>query len=232
MSSCSAQTPSTYPFVRTVTHRRIRLRCAFLLTASPLLAPAAFSLAAGSNIQVQTEQQHALPGAHSVQVQCLPDDEAFLRARLKGAIDTELSWTGSDLSCAGSVRPNAEGIRLRFASTSRKDEANLVLLFGIAGLKEGEAGKALPANLTIMREGTGEFYGTQGDNKCTIDELRQEPINGIPMRERAYRIIARGFCTQPARALNGQGSVLVTRFDFAGRADFVSEDSPATAPLP
>jgi hypothetical protein len=161
--------------------------------------------------------------------QCLPDHSAFLRARLNGAINAELSWRNAGLSCAGSVRPNEQGIRLRFSSVPKKGEHALVLLFGISGLKEGESGKALPTNLTIIREGTGEFYGTQGDNKCTVDEILQQPLNGIPLRQRAYRVIARGFCTQPAPALNGQGSVLMTRFDFVGRADYESDEA-ATPP--
>ena len=182
-----------------------------------LIALATNTPAGTGNIPVQAPTT-------DLQVRCLPDNEAFLRARLKGAIDIELSWSGDNLACAGSVRPGAAGIRLRFGEIRDNDEPHLVLLFGISDLHEGQSGKALPANLTIIREGTGEFYGTQGDNKCTIDEIRQEPLQGIPLKQRAYRVSARGFCTQPARALNGEGSILVTRFDFVGRADFVSED--------
>jgi hypothetical protein len=187
-----------------------------------LIAPLAIGAVAGSNIEVQPQDSRT---AETVQVQCLPDGAAFLRARLTGAINTELEWRDRELSCAGSVRPNPEGIRLRFAGVSSNGEPALVLLFGITGLKEGASGKALPVNLTIMREGTGEFYGTQGDNKCTIDAISQEPLKGVPLRQRAYRVVARGFCTQPARALNGDGLILVTRFDFAGRADFESADN-------
>jgi hypothetical protein len=79
-------------------------------------------------------------------------------------------------------------------------------------------------NVTLIREGTGEFYGTQGDGKCTVDELRQDPIAGVPLKSRAYRVTGRGFCTQPARAVRGTGSVLMTRFDFAGRIDIPSEE--------
>lgn len=162
---------------------------------------------------------------------CLPEHQGFLRARLNGSIDTELAWSGEQLSCTGSVRPNGEGLRLRFSGVSKAGQRHLVLLFGIAGLKEGESGQALPANLTIMREGTGEFYGTQGDGKCTVDAISQQPLRAIPLRLRAYKITARGFCTQPARALNGEGSVLVTRFDFVGRAEFESEDAPIPSRL-
>lgn len=104
---------------------------------------------------------------------------------------------------------------------------NLVLVFGIPGVKAGQAARDVPVNVTVIREGTGEFYGTQGDGKCTLDDLRQEPIAGIPLKSRAYRVMGRGFCMQPARAVRGTGSVLMTRFDFAGRIDVPSEEIAA-----
>ncbi|MGD9842120.1 MAG: hypothetical protein AB7F79_02670 [Steroidobacteraceae bacterium] len=164
------------------------------------------------------------------QVQCLPDNKAFLRARLNGSINSELSWNGTELSCTGSVRPDKGGLRLRFSNSDQHSEHKLVLLFGITGLKEGSDGKALPTNLTIMVENDGEFYATQGDNKCTVDTVQQVPLLGIPLRQRAYQVTARGFCTQPARALNGDGAVLVSRFDFAGRVDFDSDESTNSQP--
>ncbi len=125
--------------------------------------------------------------------------------------------------CTGAMRPDG-GVRLGFSRAIYADGQRLVILFGIAGLKEGKAAHALPVNLTIIRQGTAEFFGTQGDDKCTLDEVRQEPIAGIPLRNRIYRVIARGFCTQPARSLRGSGTVLMTRFDFAGRVDFSEAD--------
>ncbi len=63
-----------------------------------------------------------------------------------------------------------------------------------------------------------------------LDEIRQELIVGIPHRTRSYRVIARGFCTEPARAIRGQGAILISRFDYAGRVDFDSEDKTADVP--
>lgn len=159
------------------------------------------------------------------QVQCLPTGNGYLRAKLNGAIAAELNWDNAHIDCTGSVRPNAEGVRLRFSHVEKTGASALVLLFGISGLHEGEAAKALAVNVTIIREGSGEFYSTQGDNKCTIDEIHQQLLSGAPLRKRSYRVEARGFCTQPARALNGNGSVLMTRFDFAGRVEFGAEDT-------
>jgi hypothetical protein len=127
------------------------------------------------------------------------------------------------------VRPTDGGIRMRFTAANAKGE-KLVLVFGIATLREGKLARALPVNVTVIREGAGEFYGTQGDDKCMLDEVTQQPIVGIPHRSRSYRIVARGFCTEPARAIRGKGVVLISRFDFAGRVDFDSEDKVPDEP--
>jgi hypothetical protein len=222
-----ARLSNTLLRVRTLTQHPAWLPCMVATLLCLNIAPATFTFAADSNNAVHGKRVDAPKQTPDLQVQCLPGGGAFLRARLSGVIDAELSWNDRNLSCAGSVRPNDEGIRLRFAAAN--GEHRLVLLFGISGLKEGQSGKALPTNLTIMREGTGEFYGTQGDNKCTIDDISQQPLQGVPLKLRAYRVTARGFCIQPARALNGDGAILVTRFDFSGRADFVSDDSSSSS---
>ena len=154
---------------------------------------------------------------------CLPDGQGYLTARLSGAVKAELVWGNEHTECTGAVRPDG-GIRVRFSRNDATDGSRLVLLFGVAGLREGQSAKALPVNVTVIREGKGEFYSTQGDNKCTLDEVKQEPLVGIPHRSRSYRITARGFCTHPARAVRGEGVILLSRFDYAGRVDFDSED--------
>jgi hypothetical protein len=196
-------------------------------------------LTLGMTCKVHAQQPSAAddnantPPAASV---CLPDGGGFLKARLSGAVQAELVWGNEGMECTGAVRPDG-GIRIRF---SHKDgDGRLVLLFGVAGLREGQSAKALPVNLTVIREGLGEFYSTRGDNKCTLDEVRQEPLVGIPHRSRSYRVTARGFCTHPARAVRGDGVILLSRFDYVGRIDFDSEDkeegldgAPMTAQRP
>jgi hypothetical protein len=119
---------------------------------------------------------------------------------------------------------------MRFTAPTASGE-RLVLVFGIATLREGQVAKAVPVNVTVIREGAGEFYGTQGDDKCMLDEVTQRPIVGIPHRSRAYKIVARGFCTEPARAIRGKGAILISRFDYAGRVDFDSEDKVSDEPM-
>lgn len=182
---------------------------------------------------------------------CLAQGDGYLRARIAGAIQAELDWGNEGTDCTGAVRPD-DGIRIRFSrpgSAATNDDAGgaarkpdresktdagsagldaadeLVLVFGIAGLREGQSGRALPVNLTVIREGSGQFYSTRGDDKCLLDDVTQTPIAGPPRRSRSYRIVARGFCTEPARAVRGSGAILLSRFDFAGRVDFETQDA-------
>jgi len=153
----------------------------------------------------------------------LPEGGGFLRARLTGAIKAELNWSNHDTECSGATRPSG-GVRMRLSHAFGKEEQRLVLVFGIPGLREGVDARELPVNITLIREGAGQFFGTRGDDKCLIDRLHQEALAGIPKRNRRYRITASGFCTQPARAVVGEGFILITRFDFAGRVDYSEED--------
>jgi hypothetical protein len=153
---------------------------------------------------------------------CLPAGNGYLRARLSGTVNTELNWGNEGTECTGAVRPTDGGIRMRF---SRPDgQGKLVLVFGIAQLGEGKSAHNLPVNVTLIREGAGEFFSTQGDDKCTLDLVTQDAIVGIPHRARSYRVTARGFCTEPARAVRGKGSVMLSRFDYSGRVDFGTQD--------
>jgi hypothetical protein len=45
-----------------------------------------------------------------------------------------------------------------------------------------------------------------------VDSLTQRPLKAPG----SYRLEARGFCTQPAHAVRGDGAVLVSTFEFAG----------------
>jgi len=155
---------------------------------------------------------------------CLPSGDGYVSARLSGSIEAEIDWRNEGTECAGATRPDG-GLRLRFSRFDSQAEGRIVLVFGVAGLEEGQSAKALPVNVTVIREGAGEFYSTQGDDKCMLDDVRQTPIVGPPFRARAYRVVARGFCTEPARAVQGKGAILISRFDFAGLADFESEDA-------
>jgi hypothetical protein len=152
--------------------------------------------------------QHAL---------CVPADEGRLRARLAGGIDAEIDWAPPTTpQCLGGLRPDGEGVRLVYKG-ELPGQGPLLVVIGIGPLRPGADARNVPANLTLVREGAGVFYATQGDDKCAMDDVTQQPIGGDGHR---FRLTGRGYCTQPARAVAGDGSVLVPRFDVSAVVDF------------
>jgi hypothetical protein len=156
---------------------------------------------------------------------CLDSGDGYLKAGLKGDINSTIDWPNAGTACEGMPRPSGRGLRLSFAREVGPDGHRLVLVFGIARVGENQSGQALPVNVTVIVEGASLIYGTRGDDKCMIDRLRSVPLKR-DARARVYRIEARGFCTQPARAVLGSGSVLVSTFDFAGQVSFDESTPP------
>jgi hypothetical protein len=148
----------------------------------------------------------------------LSSGDGYLRANLGGAIETRLDWPNSGTHCEGESRDSPPGVRLSF----QRDKANpdLLLVFGLTGVKPGQPGREIAVNVTVIVQGTSKIYGTLGDARCTVDRLEQRPLSGA---SGAYRIEARGFCTQPAHAVRGRGDVLVSTFEFAGPVTYLAD---------
>jgi hypothetical protein len=122
--------------------------------------------------------------------------------------------------CLGGTRPGGGGVRLVYRSPMGAQDPLLIVIGIAVDWSRGERQLNVPAGFTLVREGTSAFYATQGDDKCALDELRREPVEAQPAR---YRVIGRGYCTQPARAVGDAGrAVLLTRFDVTA---LVQEDS-------
>jgi hypothetical protein len=144
-------------------------------------------------------------------VTCLTSGDGYLRAKMAGAVDANLDWPNSGTRCEGESRDSPPGVRLSFQRAPAV-KPNLLLVFGLSGVTQGQSAHEVKANLTVILQGTSRIYGTLGDSRCTVDFLSQRPLNAAG----AYRIEARGFCTQPAHAVRGKGDVLVSTFEFAG----------------
>lgn len=140
---------------------------------------------------------------------CEPAEAGSLRARLKGAIDAELDWRVPQPQCRGGLRPEGDGLRLVYRG-STPATGPLLIVLGAGPLRPGQSARHVPVNLTLVREGTGEFFATRGDDKCAFDEVRQAPEDAA---RGLYRLEARGYCTQPARSVDGTRSVLLSSFD-------------------
>jgi hypothetical protein len=170
----------------------------------------------------------ATPGSSSTAAAataaCLPSGDGYLRARVAGAIDAKIDWPNSGTRCQGESKSAPPGVRLSFqrAAGSKPD---LLFVFGLTGVRPGQPGHAVGANLTVIVQGTNKIFGTLGDSRCTVDTLMQKPLQAAG----AYRVEARGFCTQPAHAVRGNGAVLVSTFEFAGLVNYETDDRLDTA---
>jgi|GEM_PF-305953 len=162
----------------------------------------------------------ALAGPVAASSGCLPTNNGYVRARVGGALNLDINWPDSELQCEGSMRPDGSGVRLSFAGPARSDGRRMRMVFGIANVKEGATARGLPTNLTVMFEGETRLFATRGDSHCTVDELNQERIGALGGDARTYRVIARGFCTDPANTLTGKERILVSRFDIAGSVTY------------
>ena len=185
----------------------IPIFCRRALTFAALWATAALGTAATSGA----------PGK-ALALSCLASGDGYLRATLAGAVDAHLDWPNSGTRCEGESREKPPGVRLSF-QRAEGTAPNLLLVFGLTGVKPGEPAREVGANLTVIVQGTSRIYGTLGDSRCTVDSLSQRPLNAAG----SYRIEARGFCTQPAHAVRGKGDVLVSTFEFAGPVNFTTE---------
>jgi hypothetical protein len=205
-------------FNRTRTRRRV-------LCAAALWTVGTLSLASGTPPGVAA----AGAPAASETASCLPSGDGYLRAHVAGAIDADIDWPNSGTQCQGEPRSKPPGVRLSFRRAPGGSR-DLLFVFGLTGIREGQPARAAGANLTIILQGTDRIFGTLGDSRCTVDSLTQRRLKVAG----SYRVEARGFCTQPAHAVRGDGAVLVSTFDFAGlvnyAADAASGASAAAAP--
>jgi hypothetical protein len=162
---------------------------------------------------------------------CLSSGDGYLRARVAGAIDRSIDWPNSGTRCQGETKAQPAGVRLSFQRDPSGKE-NLLFVFGLTGIREGQPAREVGTNLTLIVQGSTKIYSTLGDSRCTVDSLAQKPLAAA----HSYRLEARGFCTQPAHAVRGNGAVLVSTFEFAGvvnyDADVSDADIPAVAPQP
>ncbi len=188
-----------------------------------LLLTCLLAAACGRAADPGTPAETPLPAA-AAEALCVAAESGALRARLSGAIEAEIDWSESvEPQCRGSVRPSGDGLRLVYRG-SLPEAGPLLVVLGAGPLRPGESARNVPVNITLVREGSGEFFATQGDDKCAFDELRQTPVEGLAT---SFRIEGRGYCTQPARAVGGGPAVLVSRFDVTAIVDEldVAEDT-------
>ena len=142
---------------------------------------------------------------------CLPDGSGRLDMIVSGAVEARIAW-GDGMECQGMPRPDGSGLRLMFANR----EEGLLIVLGIAGATREETGRNLPANITLVREGRGEFFSTLGDDVCRVSILEASPVEG-PGSD-VFRVRGEGSCPDPVPAVGREGAVEIRPFAFTGVA--------------
>ena len=158
---------------------------------------------------------------------CLSSGDGYFRARIAGAIEATIDWPNSGTHCEGEPRDKPPGVRLSFQRASG-GATDLLFVFGITGMREGQPLREAGTNLTVIVQGTERIFGTLGDSRCTVDSLTQRALE-VPG---SYRVEARGFCTQPAHAVRGDGELLVSTFEFAGLVRYRAPEPDVSEVIP
>ena len=94
----------------------------------------------------------------SVNTSCLPGERGYLRASLRGAIESELDWRGVRLQCEGGARPDGRGLRVSFLGPADASGHRLRLVFGIAATPGTARTAAAATNVTVIVEGEQRVY--------------------------------------------------------------------------
>src|ERR1700689_3772229 len=95
-------------------------------------------------------------------VTCLATGDGYLRAKMAGAVEANLDWPNSGTRCEGESRDQPPGVRLSF-QRAVASKPNLLLVFGLSGVTQGQSAHEVKANLTVIVQGTSHIYGTLGD---------------------------------------------------------------------
>lgn len=150
--------------------------------------------------------------------------DGHLVGEIYGGVRASIDWSGGTLECEGMPRPDGNGARLRFAGPAATAGENLRLAFilGLPDLVEGKTARELRTNVTLIEEGTGQFFATGDAANCWSDIDTHEPVEA-PESSR-YRISGVLYCVAPLANLTDTSGVSFADLRFAGRLDWASPE--------
>jgi hypothetical protein len=148
--------------------------------------------------------------------ECLAGGGGRLEIEISGDFEATVDWDNEGTRCEGGPRPARDALRLMFS----RDDDGLLIVIGITGLQRGVAGEALLANLTVVRQGKGQFYGSLGADACVVDV--HENV-AAPGQADTFRVSGAGRCAAPIEAIARDGEIRVAPFTFTGKAYWPEE---------
>ena len=97
---------------------------------------------------------HARRESRGARVAALPSGDGYLRARVGGAIETDVDWPNGGTVCDGEPKAAPAGVRMSFRRAAPA-RPNLLFVFGLTGVREGQPLTAGRVNLTVFDQGRG-----------------------------------------------------------------------------
>ncbi len=139
---------------------------------------------------------------------------SHVRARLAGAINARVAWSGAALGCQSMRRPERQGMRLRF--TGNVGAERLAFILAIPELDAGET-NAFDTVVTMTVEGSGRFFSTPSLGTCWVEVTRNEPVGDAA----GDHVVAGTLnCVAPLGEINGEGYVDLREMQFSGVANW------------
>jgi len=136
-------------------------------------------------------------------------ENGALQTALFGSLETTVSWSGSDMICESMLRPDGQGIRLRFSGDVTDER--LAIIVAIPDLQAGEPAVGLPSNITITVEGSGRFFSTPNLDSCWTDVNSPGVVSG---EKDSYTISGTLYCVSPLGEVNGDAAVSIPELSF------------------
>jgi len=132
------------------------------------------------------------------------------KSSLYGGIETEIRWSADDMVCDSMLRPNGEGVRLRFVGDVSGER--LALIIALPDLNPGDTNVETPSNVTLNVEGSGRFFSTPNLDSCWTEVISQAKLND---EDDVYAIEGTLFCITPLGEINGDAAVSIPEFSFS-----------------
>ncbi len=142
---------------------------------------------------------------------CSSVGDAYLSGTLYGAVERQIEWRGTDMTCAGGLRPGGAGVRVVFAGPATTAGDRVVVVIGIDGVIDELMATERVANITIIDESSGRFYSSGKQERCwtTVSDTTDDG--------RTYRVTGEVYCTGGLPSVSDAGSVTLRGFRYSGR---------------
>jgi hypothetical protein len=142
-------------------------------------------------------------------------DDGTASGSLFGGIEAEIEWSTNDMDCDSMLRPDGEGVRLRFVGGVSGEQ--LAIIIAAPGLRPGDAAVEVPSNVTATVEGSGRFFSTPSLNACWTEVISQTALTNEAGR---YAIEGTLYCVAPLGEVNGKSALSIPEFNFSAIVDW------------